>query len=476
MNFMSNFLQKNSRTVILIVLLGFIVRLAFMFFVAKSYFGRENIYLDRDFTAWSVTFENLLKHGVFSYDLTEEYGYFGRMPGYPLFIGIFYLITGNWESSLPLIAWAQILLDCLAIFLVYKIGEMIFKNRKISILLSILYSLYPFIIVWNPVAYSESASIFFMILFAYFLLKNTNISVFLAGLAISAAIHCRPQLLLLAPIGVLFFLYGYKLKTLPYKKALLYIFAVFLLYGWWPLRNYFGYNKVILTHDIRAFDNAEEDFVSFLQYIYSVKTEFEPQFSQILHNQKVEMPEIAYSLPGDSAKLEMALFLAKNYGASFSRWSGYWKKPFTEPNYNKEISILFDGLRENQIRNYPMRYYVYLPLQNLSKALFKLKLNDTKTMARKLASLLFVYRTFLLLSGIFGFIILWRKKLLSPFIVVVVTYFILLYLFLCAGTGPQFRNIEMRYFLPADVLMIIPAAFFLYFIYERFRPKKVNPV
>ncbi|HET8647000.1 MAG TPA: hypothetical protein VFO85_16005, partial [Vicinamibacteria bacterium] len=38
------------------------------------------------------------------------------------------------------------------------------------------------------------------------------------------------------------------------------------------------------------------------------------------------------------------------------------------------------------------------------------------------------------------------------------SFFVLLYLTLCAGTSPQLRNIEMRYFLPADVLLLIPAA------------------
>lgn len=465
---MLKYLFNNKHAALIIVLLGLVIRVIFVLFVAQQYFGRENIYLDRDFSAWSTMFENLLNHGVFSYDLNHEYGYFGRMPGYPLFIGIFYLITGNWETTLPLIGWTQLLLDCISIYLIYQIGMMLFRNKKTAIILSLLYAFYPFIIVWNPVAYSELTSIFFMILFSYLLLKNTNWSVFLSGLALSCAIYCRPQLILLVPAAGLFFLYGKNLRTIPYKKAFLYVLAVCMLYGLWPLRNYVLYNKVVLTHDIKGFEVADVDFISYLQYIYSVKTEFEPQFSQILQNKPVEMPAIAYSIPGDSVKLEAALFLAKNYGSSFSNWHGYWKEPFSEPNKNKEISILFNHLRENQIKHYPLRYYVYLPLQNLSKALFKFKLNDTKTITRKLASLLFVYRTLLLILGVWGVWIMFRRRLLHPYIVVVFAYFIILYLTLCAGTTPQLRNIEMRYFLPADILMLIPAAWLVYsWIYRK---------
>ncbi len=472
---MIRFLSKNPRLILQIVALGFVVRVIFMLFIAKHYFGRENIYLDLDFSAWSTMFENLLNHGVFSYDINCEYGYFGRMPGYPLFMGLFYMITGSWAASLPWIAWAQIILDSFAIYLIYKISMMIYNNHKISVILTLLYTLYPFVIVWNPVAYSESLSIFFMILFTYFLLKNTNRSVFLAGLALSCAIYCRPQFLLFAPIVCLFFLYGHNIKTIPYKKALIYIFSICLFYGLWPLRNYILYDKVILTQDIRAFETFDEDFIAFRQYIYSVKTEFEPQFTQILSNKPVEMPAIAYSLPGDSAKLEMAIYLAKNYGSSFSHWRGYWKEPFKAPNKNQEINVLFNSLRENQIRNYPFRYYVYLPLQNLSKAFFKIKLNDSKSFIRKLASSLFIYRTLLLLLGVWGVFKLWRRKAMNPFIPVAFVYFIMLYITLCAGTGPQFRNIEMRYFLPADILMLIPAAYLLYHFYEKFFTKKAQP-
>jgi len=56
-------------------------------------------------------------------------------------------------------------------------------------------------------------------------------------------------------------------------------------------------------------------------------------------------------------------------------------------------------------------------------------------------------------------------------------FFGILYLYLCFGTSPQCRNIEMRYFLQADVFMLIPAAFiitrinFISNLLQRFLPE-----
>jgi len=52
------------------------------------------------------------------------------------------------------------------------------------------------------------------------------------------------------------------------------------------------------------------------------------------------------------------------------------------------------------------------------------------------------------------------------------SYFLILYITLCSGIGPQFRNIEMRYFLQADVILLIPAAFMINNLYSRFTGKK----
>lgn len=470
-----SYIRKNPLALLFIA--AFATRFIFIVFFAKDYFNRENIFFDGDFSAWSQSFQNFLEHGIYSYDLSNSWGYFSRMPGYSFFIGIFYLITGDWQTALPLIGWTQTLLDCLAVVLLYRIGETLFSSKKAALILALIYAFYPFIIIWNPVAYSESAAIFFMILFIYLVLRERPFFIFLAGLSLSMAIHCRPQILLMAPLTLLLFVKHFSYKGIQFKKAVIFSFAIILFYGWWPARNYIIYNKFELTQNLRGFETAGDDWIAFCKYIYSVKTGFEPQFTQIITNQPVEIPPIAYSIPGDSVLLEKTIYLAKNCGSSFSNWEGYWKKPFDTPNCNEEIKKAFDLLLIHQKKYHPYHYYVALPIQNLSKAIFKMNLSDSERAIRKLASLLFIYRTFLIFAGIAGLTLMLRNKSYNRFTLVILMYFITLYLLLCAGTGEQFRNIEIRYFLPADVLLLIPASYLFYFLHERYILKrKIQPV
>jgi hypothetical protein len=135
-----------------------------------------------------------------------------------------------------------------------------------------------------------------------------------------------------------------------------------------------------------------------------------------------------------------------------------------------EVARLFNELRENQIKYNPFNFYVKVPLKNLQKALFKVKLSDNDSIARKLGSYLLYYRTILIFIGMIGVFFLFKSRVTIPIGVFVSLFFAMLYIYLCAGTSPQCRNIEMRYFLQADVLMIIPAAFLIarFGIVERF--------
>lgn len=201
-----------------------------------------------------------------------------------------------------------------------------------------------------------------------------------------------------------------------------------------------------------------------MQYVYSVKAEWDPQFSNIIHNKPVKFPPIAYRTPEDSVKLERAIYLSQNCGSGFSYWKGYWKKPIpaNDPsNCSEEAARLFNELRANQIKYNPVNFYLILPLQNLKKALFKSELGESKSLARKLGGILFFYRTFLLILGIIGLVMMLRDRFTIPIAMLIGSFFVALYFYLSFGTSPQCRNIEMRYLLQPDVLMLLPAAFLL---------------
>src|SRR3989339_638406 len=118
---------KKENIPIIIIFIGFILRIIFTFFIAEAYFGRENIYVDGDTYAWIECYKNLIESGTYSRNLAHEYGYFGRMPGYSFFLGFVYYLTGqNADLTFPIVAWIQIIVDVVSIYLVYKISDKIF--------------------------------------------------------------------------------------------------------------------------------------------------------------------------------------------------------------------------------------------------------------------------------------------------------------------------------------------------------------
>ncbi len=456
---------KRNTALYFVCLIGLVVRVAFIIYGAKIYFGRENIFVDGDTRAWGLSIENLIHQGVYTVNPGHEYGYFGRMPGFSFFMGIFYLLAGqNWNLTYILIGWFQTFLDVAAIVLVYKIALRLFASDRNALVAALLYALYPFVIVWTPVVYSEYMSIFFMLTSLYFLTHSERrFYLGWCGFFLGISVLFRPQLLVFIPIVGIYLLFKYRKNIyLMLTRGALFALTILLTYGLWPIRNYVNHQKIILTQDLRGIENWNVDVLSFRQYIYSVKPEWDPQFKQIVTNQYVEMPAEAYAVKEDSALVDSVIRLSKNCGSGFSYWRGYWKNSFDKPNCNEEIANIYNKLRVHVIQHDPFHYYVTLPLLNLKKALFKISLNDTSTVARKIASLLFVYRSLLIVFGLIGCVVmLLQKHKAAWFALMTLFFFVVLYVWLCAGTGTEFRNIEVRYFIHPDVLLLFPAAWLI---------------
>jgi len=453
----------------LIIFAGFIIRIIFLLFFSVDFYGRNNIYVDGDTYNWAQSFQNLIETGSYTINQSHEYGFFGRMPGYSFFLGIFWLIIGNWDSVYPVVALVQMILDVVAIWLVYKTAMNVFNHKTTALISSSLYAFYPFIIVWNPVCYSESVSVFLMIASLYFLTKKTNKSIFISGVFLGVGILFRPQLLFLVPLFSIAVIFISK-KTIPISLVL-FIMAITITYGLWPIRNYLLHKKLILTQDLRGINNWDTDVLSFMQYTYSVKAEWEPQFSSIIYNSETEWPKESYRTKNDSLLLDYAVSLSKNCGFGFSHWKGYWKKPLKKcESCSEQIAAIYNHLRNNQILYNSYNYWIIVPINNFKKAVFKSSLNKNDTTVKKLASLLFYLRSFLIICGLVGIILMLKKR--NYYSLIFASFLILLYFSLCIGTSPQMRNIEIRYFLHADILLLFPAAYLFSITYKKFQRKR----
>ncbi len=462
--------MKNNKYLFIIVLLGAFIRVVFFNYGSELYFANKTKYVLQDTYLWQQCISNLINFG--EYSLYKGNGYFARMPGYSFFMGVFYFLSGfNWAKTYQLIAVFQTTLDILCIKLIYSITKNIYRNNKKALISALLYAIYPFVIVWNPICISESLSVFLVIFFLFYFIKsyhsNSNILFSISAIILGLACLTRPQILPLFPIATLsLFL---KRKTISLKKITVFAFSFLLIFGFWPLRNYINHDKLLITKNADGFPGWTIDVISFMQYTYSVKTDWDPQYTSIIQNTTTTYPEISYFRKDDSLKLVRAIYLAKNCGSGFSNKKGYWKSKIQikEENCNKEIAKIFKELRSNQIKENPLNFYIYIPLANLKKAIFKSSLiNKKSNIINILSSFLFGLRTFLIIIGFLGLFINLNQTS-KIFSLIIILFFLSVYVTLCFGTAPFMRNIEIRYFLVPDVLLLISASHFFIFLKKK---------
>jgi len=457
---------KKITSLNIIISVGLLFRLVFSFVIARFYFNREFYWADGDTGYWIDAFVNLVEHGIYSTGLDREYGFCGRMPAYSFLIGpLYYLFGKDVEIASIAMGVLQIFLDTVNIFLFYKILFNITDDIRTSLTGALLYAFYPFIVVWNPVAYSELPSIFFLFYGLFFLTDKSpsKLKYFFGGISMGISILMRPQLLPFTGIVglmLLFKLYRAFNKKEEFYLLAIYSFGLLISYGTWPLRNYIFHDKIMLTQDLKGLSCWDVDIVAFREFTYSVKSEWEPQFSDLIQNKEVKFP-LKNMTEEDEVKLKEAIYMSQNCCYSFSFWVGYWKEKIS-PSHDTckfKVQAIFDELRMKQIERNPWDYYLFIPLQNLKKCFFKFNLYDTSTPVRKLSGLLFVYRTILIFIGLLFFISLFiNSSNASYWMWVFVFYFLFLYITLSFGTSSQMRNIEMRYLLPADIILLFPAA------------------
>ncbi|MBL4736055.1 MAG: glycosyltransferase family 39 protein, partial [Flavobacteriales bacterium] len=448
---------------------GLAIRLAFLLWGAELYYGRADFHVDGDTGAYIGCITNLIDHGTYNVPTRDLDRFFIRPPGYPMFLGVFYLLSGkNIDLTYNLVMWTQIILDVISIWLVFQISVKIFKNPKIAHLTAFLYATYPFIIVWTPIIYAEATGIFFLLLAVYhFTRGSSKRNLVFTGVFLSIACLTRPQIGIIFPIFALVIAWMYKsdIRQLA-SKLLVFGIPILLVYGAWPARNYLLHDKLVFVQDLGGIGHWAPDYMSFMEYVYSVKTDHEPQYTQIVSGDKVVFPKVSYHTTEDSLKLAKVIQLCRTCGEGFNHWmltAGIRSEMVLDSACTKEIETLFTELKNSQMTENWFHYYFTIPFQNLGKAIFKFKLYDSSGI-RRIASLLFMYRTLLIFLGCAGLFWLYRHPQPEWHIHLLIALFAFAwYFFLCS----IYRNIEIRYLLPVDVLLLFPASYMAFQIKDR---------
>ncbi|GDX53444.1 hypothetical protein LBMAG27_24910 [Bacteroidota bacterium] len=475
---MKKFIFKNH--LVIILLGGFILRLFFYFFGAKVYYGKSDFFIGGDTSGWVTSILNLINHGSYSIDLNEPTGYFFRPPGYSFFFGIFYLLSGkNLSVAYHLVVWAQLFMDVISIWFIYDIVQRSFKNQLWSSITAILYAAYPFVIVWTAIVYAESTSVFLLLAgFWFFTNDKIKYHFFWSGIFIGIAALTRLQILFFLPAAIiaLFFNYRNYFKTFL-KTSIPFIVAFSISFGLWPARNYLLQGRLLFSQDLSAVACWDKDYMAFMDYIFSIKTDHQPQYSQMINGEKVTWPKDSYIVPGDSEKLESVVKMCRTCGHGFSVFmknEGLRKNDLPlDSSCSIQIAVIWNNLKENQVKFNKANVYLWVPLNNFKKSIFKSDLyKPSSKIVSIVSTVLFGYRTIMILLGLFGLLLYYRVKKEFPIILkLIICYFFTWYFW----NSFVYRNMEIRYLMQTDILLLIPAAFCFVVMIEKYFLKKQKP-
>ncbi len=462
-----------------IFLLSLVFRFAFLLFGAEVFFGKEHFYVVGDEMVgdtyhWLTFVKNFFEYGIYTDELGSNTGYFSRPPGYAVFIGLVYLICGQQtERAFQVMVFIQVFMDAACVYLIYHIISKSFTQvaaHRTALFACFLYAIYPFAIVQSVLLIAESLSIFFLFLSLYFFTrKSTNASYLLSGIFIAFAVLLRLQLLLLVPLLILSIIYVYsQQREILIRYTLVFSLAFTAIYIAWPLRNFLISKKLIFTQKLNEHGIYAPDYMFFVDYIFGMQTNSEPLFSQIILNKAVDIPTAVMVHPEDSLQFIQLVVLLRKCGEGFSYrrfQQGMVDKPLYEnQSCNDEIVDIINQLIEHQQQYNALNYYLGVPLSNFSKALFKNRLTaeHQNALLNIAVYVLFSYRTLTIILGLAALLFLLKKTgiIEPPIHIVALAYTLLWY-----GVNSFYvRNMEMRYLLQADVLLLIFCPFFFFYI------------
>ena len=187
----NNILAFLKNPLLYIVLLSIVIQnIVYRFFDSYSVFNDTYSYID-GYT------QNIFKGEVNNF----------RTPIYPYFCKIIKLLFGK-EKLYNNIVLVQKMLFVFSIVIFYMAMKKIFNSKITYCIVTIFYSLSPFLFMWNTIILSESITIFEFVLLLYFIISYINKpnkkDAFLVGIIILLMVMTRPSNLFLLGLYLLF--------------------------------------------------------------------------------------------------------------------------------------------------------------------------------------------------------------------------------------------------------------------------------
>jgi len=219
----------------------------------------------------TASYIDLYKENIFKGELNNS-----RTPIYPYFCKLIKLFGE--ENLYNHIVFAQKILFLLSIVFFYFTLKKLFKSKITYTIITLLYSLCPFIFLWNTVLLTESLTIFEFILLLYFtisyIVEPKKWNAFFIGVVIFLLVMTRPANLFLLGLYVIFWIlkfiinkeerkyikFGFISIIITIFITLLYCCRMNSLYGLFNLTGVSDINNVMLISkdDLYKYGDNEE--------------------------------------------------------------------------------------------------------------------------------------------------------------------------------------------------------------------------
>jgi len=176
-----------------------------------------------------------------------------EMPLTAIIYGLFYKLIGTKVGLIIVIRIFQSLLVILNAFLIYKISEIIFKNKIQSLIAFIIMLFYPFFIYYQGLLLSETIFITILLIAFYFIYKwyesdfQLNKYFLLSNVFLILGLYFKATLSILPPFLISGFYFFNKFNLKFFLKIFIYSFLICLIVlSPWLIRNYIIFNKLII--------------------------------------------------------------------------------------------------------------------------------------------------------------------------------------------------------------------------------------
>lgn len=433
----------SKRPWLAIFLLAVVVRVVWWLGFAPWVLG-EYTYVHPDTPTFVNAARNLIETGTYASDPEFRDALFTRVPGYALIWAALSFLPGVtyiWMAAI------QAVLDSATAVLLFLVGSRL-GARWVA---GIVYAFYPFALLWVTPSLPDVMTTFGMIATVSWATlrpptwRNAAVFGILTGLLGLTREYAWVVLAALGPWvwgrGSARFVVGVLLSAILTSAA---------VYSPWPLRNVLIHGEwVVMRSQSSGYREYDRDIIAAIQWMNLWTTFPHPQINALAAGEPIKAPDWVYADEAARRESERLFARMRECGRGTRAWARMGE---VENDCTDDVAEKLRAMSAKLIRRQPLRTWVVVPLQNLSKILFKSSLSDERatTERKTMARVAFSWRTLLLVLGCLGLAFDWQNRRTWTFVAPALGLYL--------AMAFVIRGIQMRYLLQADVLMLIPAA------------------